>query len=319
MDERGAIRERYTTRRGFIIADLIEQVLPLAERFVILNPGARDAFADPHWTPLPPGRLQVYGFEPDPKEVERLNREAEERGLAFRYFAGALWSGANKLTFHHNKAPGGASFFPQNTRLTHRWKFENAKELFLSRDIFYPTGAVEMETTSIDAWSEQTGIREVDFIQMNVEGSELEILKGANSVLPSVLGVMAEVAFVEAYHGRPFFADLDPHLRACGFELFDLIGLMYLGRAASPITATHTPGLIPKWGQLTHAHGIYFRDPIATQAAGAPLKYDRVKLLKLVSLVEIFGQIEYAFELLGWMGEAELFAEAERLYRTYMF
>ncbi len=326
-------RDRYITRKGFIIADLICEKLPSDEKFLILDGGARAAHADPRWSVLDPKRLRLYGFEPDKPEVDRLNSESRKRGLDFRYFDGALWSHATDVTFYENKSPGGGSCYPQNTTLTHRWKFENHTDLFLSRDIFYPIGETQWRTTSLDDWSKTTGIGDLDFIKLNVQGAELEILKGSATLLDSVVGIMTEISFVESYHQRPFFSDIDAFLRTNNFAFFDLIGLHYMGRASSPVTTRHLPGLYPLWGQLIEAHGVYFKDPIDMAARGVSIDhFDRNKLLKLACLSEIFGQIEYAFELLIWTegllktrGDPEgaqltsdIWSEAEQRYKKYM-
>lgn len=326
-------RERYITRQGFIITDLVSEALPAEERFIILDGGAREALSDPRWQVFDKGRVRLYGFEPDAAEIEKLNAEVRARGLDYRYFAGALWSAPATLTFYENKASGGGSFYEQNTDLTDRWKFENAKDLFYARDIFYPTGTSEWAMTSLDAWAAETGVDDIDFMKLNVQGAELEILKGSESLLDGVIGVMAEISFVESYKERPFFADIDAYLRARNFAFFDLIGHHCMGRARSPITAQHLPGLFPLYGQLVEGHGVYFKDPIDMEARGLDIGgLSKEKLLKLVCFAEVFGQIEYAFELLLWLadllgrrgnaagaGEINALAgEAESRYRRYM-
>lgn len=331
-NQTGPLRERYITRKGFIINDLVSSCLPANEKFSIIDGGARDAHADPRWRVIDPKRIRIFGFEPDSAEVARLNQEAKEKNIDYHYYDGALWSKRTNVTFYENKSPGGGSCFPQNTALTDRWKFENHQQLFLAKDIFYPIGTSEWQTTSLNDWSGQTGHHDIDFMKLNVQGAELEILQGASLVLDRVVGIMTEVSFVESYRNRPFFSDIDSYLRARHFEFFDLIGLHYMGRMRSPITARHQGGLYPLWGQLIEAHGIYFRDPIAMELKGISIDHlSKDKLLKLASLAEIFGQIEYAFELLDWLagllerrGDLQgsldvkaLVARAEENYRKY--
>lgn len=326
------VRERYIRRKGFIITDLISAALPPGEKFVILDGGARDALADPRWSVLDPARTLLYGFEPDAAEVASLNEDAQKRGLDFQYFAGALWGSETNVTFYENKSPGGGSCFPQNRDITDRWKFENHTDKFLSRDIFYPTGETNWKTTSLNDWAKQGDRRDIDFMKLNVQGAELEILQGATEIIDNVTGIMTEVSFVESYKDRPFFSDIDNFLRAHDFTFFDLIGLHYMGRANSPVTVRHHGGLYPLWGQLIEAHGIYFRDPIDMEARGRSIDHlSKTKLLKLICFAEIFGQIEYAFELLSWLDGllrrrddnagakevADLAAQAEANYRRY--
>jgi FkbM family methyltransferase len=327
-------RERYLRREGFIIADLVMAALAPEDRFVILDGGAREAFADPRWRVFDKSRVRLYGFEPDAQEVAALNQTSRERQLDHRYVAGALWSRPGEGTFYENKASGGGSLYEQNTALTNRWKFENHAEKFEAREMFYPTGTTRWTLTSVDAWRHaQGGNVNIDFMKLNVQGAELEILEGARSAIAGVLGLMTEVSFVESYKKRPFFADIDRHLRDAGFSFFDLIGHHYIGRAASAITVRHLPGLYPLWGQLIEGHAIYLRDPIDMEARGLDLRsLTKVKLLKLVAFSEVFGQIEFAFELLVWMAgllqrqgdasgadEVKLLAtRAEELYRRHM-
>jgi len=328
-----ALRDRYTRRTGFIITDLVSDALAERERFIILDGGAREALADPRWQSLAPGRVRLYGFEPDDKEVADLNRIAAERGLDYRYFAAGLWSTPGTQTFYANKSPGGGAFYKQNTDLTDRWKFANSEQKFLSRDIFYPTEASVWKVTSLEAWATEHGIEDMDFMKLNVQGSELEILRGSGPLLDAVIGLMVEVSFVESYKDRPFFSDIDAFLRQHRFSFFDLIGHHYMGRARSPITARHAPGLYPLWGQLIEGHGIYFKDPIELEARGMPTdRLSVAKLLKLASFAEMFGQNEYAFEVLEWVaarqrrlgddaGEAlveSVLAAAESQYRDYL-
>lgn len=328
------LRERYIRRQGYIISDLVAAALPIDERFVILDGGAREALSDPRWKVFDQSRVRLYGFEPDTKEVIALNELAREKQLDYRYFAGALWSEPTERIFYENKAPGGGSFYEQNTELTNRWKFENHTDKFYARDIFYPVGTSRWPLTSFDAWNRQHGGSiDIDFIKLNVQGAELEILRGADSIIDAVIGVMAEVSFVESYRERPLFADIDRYLREKGFAFFDLIGHHYMGRAASPITVRHLPGLYPLWGQLIEGHGIYFRDPIEMEARGFRAdQWTKTKLLKLVAFAEVFGQIEYAFELLIWSAGLlerrsdaagaqevrDLTVTAEQLYLRYM-
>ena len=290
----------YSRRERFIITELVyTRALPEAP-FSILDGGARGGPSDVRWRAIGDRRLVIHGFEVENDECERLNRDASEKGLPHRYYPSALWSSEGPLTIHGNKAPGGISAYPQNVELTNRWKFQNATQKFYAREMFHPTGEIStVAATTIDNWSRDNAIGKIDFLKLNVQGAELEILKGARDSLAPILGVDLEVSFVESYLGRPMFADVDAFLRHNGFHFFDLFGLHNMGRAESPVTSMHTPGLNPYQGQLIEAHGLYFRDPIASRADLETFGPDRV--LKLASIAEIYGQVEYAFELLGWL------------------
>lgn len=328
-----ARRLRYIRRERFIMTDLITAWLPTGQQFHILDGGARSAFDDPRWNAFDPGRVRLFGFEVDERECAELNRLARERNFDYHYFPIGLWSRPTRVTFHENKSPGGGSFYRQNTDFTNRWKFENREQKFLARNIFYPVGTSEWNLTSVDAWARENRVTDLDFLKLNVQGAELEILKGMGSLLDGVIGIQTEISFVESYRNRPFFADIDVFLRQHDFMFFDLIGHHCIGREGSPITAYHAPGLFPLFGQLIEGHGVYFKDPIDMVQRGVDISHLSLpKLLKLVCFAEIYGQIEYAFELLYWLGErlrqqddpsqaeqiVALADKAVKTYRAYM-
>jgi FkbM family methyltransferase len=307
----------YSRRERFIITELIYFCLLPNDSFSILDGGASGGPSDPRWSAIGDKRLVIYGFEVDDAECRRLNRNASERGIPHHYYPYALWSSEGSLKIYDNKASGGVSAYRQNVDLTNRWKFQNAKQKFYARDIFYPTGETSITATTVDHWARKTGIDEIDFFKLNVQGAELEILKGASDILQTVLGLELEMSFVESYLGRPFFSDVDVFARQHGFHFFDLLGLHNMGRADSPVTSMHTPGLNPYQGQLIEAHGLYFRDPIASHA-GIDGNFPPARILKLASIAEIYGQVEYAFELLDWLPhrlvEAGRPEEARRIF-----
>jgi hypothetical protein len=161
-----------------------------------------------------------------------------------------------------------------------------------------------MRVVSLDDWAAEAGVHQIDFLKLNVQGGELEILNGAGTVLGGMLGILVEVAFVESYLARPMFIDIDAFLRRAGFTFFDLLAHHYVGRAAAPVTAQHLTLIEPKlgqrisaWGQLIEGHALYLRDPIAPGAG----RLDAARALKLAGLAEAYGQIEFAFEVLDWL------------------
>jgi hypothetical protein len=74
----------------------------------------------------------------------------------------------------------------------------------------------------LDEFCEERHLAGVDILKLDLQGYELEALKGAIGILPRVHIVFAEVNFVPVYDGQAEFWQLDAFLRAHGFRLFNL-------------------------------------------------------------------------------------------------
>lgn len=64
------------------------------------------------------------------------------------------------------------------------------------------------------------------FLKMDVQGYELEVLKGAALSLPSIQVILAEVNLLDIYDGVPLLADLVSWLSDRGWAAYDICGLI---------------------------------------------------------------------------------------------
>ncbi|MEQ9491457.1 MAG: FkbM family methyltransferase [Alphaproteobacteria bacterium] len=94
-----------------------------------------------------------------------------------------------------------------------------------------------------------------DFLKMDVQGAELDVLTGAEKALETVQVVQTEVEFIELYKGQPLFADIDTAMRKAGFQFHTFLG---------SATRTYKPISLPKGGaqgvkQLLWGEAVYIR------------------------------------------------------------
>ncbi|HTP84491.1 MAG TPA: FkbM family methyltransferase [Alphaproteobacteria bacterium] len=209
------------------------------------------------------GRATVIGFEPIREECDRLN---EIRGPAHRHLPMAVGDGRRR-TFYRTNAPMNSSLYRPNHALLRRFK-----EL---ASIFDVVGTSEVDTVRLDDVAE---LGDIDFLKIDVQGAERDVLGGAIRVLQDVVMVQTEVMFVPMYEDQPLFGDIDVALRAAGFLLHQIDTPR--GFALRPLIAP--PGQERRFGQLLWADFVYARDF---------LRLDRLPPRKLLALAVLLHEV----------------------------
>lgn len=144
-----------------------------------------------------------YTFDPDPR--------AKEWSSSATNFPLGLWSEPCEKKLYLMKYPQASSLFEIN---------HEALDCFLNAPLHNQVGSESIQLDTIDRLLNNSPI---DFLKIDAEGSELEILKGGSHALQEkCLGLQIEVAFCRRHKGAPLFSDLDPLIREHQFELFQL-------------------------------------------------------------------------------------------------
>jgi hypothetical protein len=135
-------------------------------------------------------------------------------------------------------------------------------------------------------------INSIDFLQIDVQGANLDVLQGGSQIINSILGVQVEVEFSQMYINQPLFNDVDVFLRNKGFTLFDLLTFC-LPRAKSPIAAKNRRGQI-LWGDA-----FYLQDPLGENVN--PAFKEPSQILKIACIADVLELYDYALELLEYL------------------
>jgi FkbM family methyltransferase len=231
--------------------------------------------------------LTIYGFDADEDATEAANLDLEARQVPWQeiHVPIGLSDKEGDATLYVTKAPMCTSLYPPNEPFLAR--FAGLPEL-VNLDF-----EIEIETTTLDAFCDAEGVEEIDFLQIDVQGADLNVLKGAQRLLQrGGLAIQIEVEFSPLYKDQPMFADVDTFLRDEGFSLFDL-SKSYRLRSLSPIKGNQHPG------QLLWGDAFFLRDLLPTET-NQTLRTPE-QMLKLACIADILGFADYALEVLVYL------------------
>ncbi len=79
---------------------------------------------------------------------------------------------------------------------------------------------VKKKTARLDTIA---GEQRPDFLKLDVQGFELQVLSGATQILKSVEAVMMEVSLIEINKGAPMLAEVVQFMAERGFEVGDIL------------------------------------------------------------------------------------------------
>ncbi len=89
-----------------------------------------------------------------------------------------------------------------------------------------PKKSIEVDLKTIDAICEENSIKP-DLLKLDLQGGELDALKGATNILKSVELVIIEFGVLEAYINRTTPYDLMEYFYKRDFILYDIVDLLY--------------------------------------------------------------------------------------------
>lgn len=190
-------------------------------------------------------QMNYLCFEPDQAEAEalRLNfvNNPQIHALVSECALGAT-SGSATIYLTHSR-PCSSLLKPNAALLDmfpHRGLFQVEKELSI------PIDSLDAELKRLGSFG--------DFIKIDVQGYELEVLRGGVEALSQSIGCELEVSFIEIYKDQPLFAEVDQWMRSKGYFLADLERFWWR-RAAAPVE-------IQRRGTLAYGNAVYLKKEI---------------------------------------------------------
>lgn len=258
--------------------------IPPSEAFVFVDIGAAGGIPK-KWSSIEE-HLKIVAFEPDSRAtVPGIKNDR------FVSIPAPLSKEITDLQFHITRELGKSSLYRPNMAFLSQFvdseRFEVMKEISFSA----------AQVLTLDRAFEKMQRQEADFIKLDTQGSELDILEGGQKILSSTFGVQVEVEFAPLYEKQPLFRDVDSFMSNHGFQLIDLRRFYWKRKAHCQFIGK---------GQLIFADALYVRnvesffDTLPNLGETASVIS---KVYKCVLTCLVYELYDYAVAVLNYAGQ----------------
>ena len=202
--------------------------------------------------------FDLVAVEPIPEEAKKL----EDKN--YKVISKGLWSeNCMKKLYILGKRPGSSSMYKPNPKALSLYGF---KEKDFS--IFNVTSEIDIECTTIKESLNQFKVNNLDFLKIDTQGAELEIIKGLGDYLPLMTKI--EVQIIPMYKNVPDWTELTNYLYKMNYMVCEWIEIgKHLTRIPAEMDMIFIPNYLTDFGK----------------------KMIKSRENKFISLMLIFGQL----------------------------
>jgi FkbM family methyltransferase len=263
---RRTLRSWFIKKRDLKITKQLEIIL-CESGISLVDIGAAGGLQD-RWKPFA-RFVDLVAVEPDPRAEESIERLVSTSLRSLHRVNSPLASTNREIDFYLCKHPRQSSVLKPNSKHFakyndgHKWNVEKVEK---------------MSAITLD--SALASKIQPDFLKLDTQGSELDILHGSTATLQNCLGVEVEVEFREIYKSQPLFGDLSEFLLENEFDFIDFVAFGKWERS-------RPDGLRTFLGELIHADALFLRSPESVVDL-AKKQNDQVLIRRYLALLFIY-------------------------------
>ena len=228
------------------------------------------------------------------KEFENLVHEYSQRyKVKLRIIPQCLSNCIGTKKFHINVMPDCSSLLRMNPNMKQYQRPAWGDQCRLVwGQIAQPTRTIDLEVSTIDELNAKDIIPIPQFLSLDVQGAEYDVLEGASKALyGDLLGVVSEVEFRPLYEGQKLFADQYAILNKHRFNLFELYNPEYW----------YSGPIIDK-GELLVGEALFLRSfRYFVEKYSKRLELLLSNLAKLAIVASCFERSAYTFEIIDYV------------------
>ena len=206
---------------------------------IALDVGAQGGFFNSNIFP------KKYNNFFEPILVEPIENEARKlKDQNYQVISKGLWStNCKKKLYFLEKRPGSSSMYKPSKNGFDLYDFK--KKDF---SLFGVTKEIDIECTTVKESLNKFNIKNLDFLKIDTQGSELEILKGLGEYFPLMMKI--EIQIVPMYENVPSWSDLISHLNGINYMICEWIEIgRHLTRTPVEMDAIFIPNYLTEFGK----------------------------------------------------------------------
>ncbi len=291
---------------------LVRDKVLSGSELVLVDVGMRGGIQQ-HWTMFN-DQLRVIGIEPDEAECRRINSaQTAWKQVCFPVFLDSMPRERGMYQRAHNRAAdglhpnrsGGQRFgIPQDNNWAAAGRItQQIQNMHVTDQVNQPEppSTAFVKTTTYEKFSDDNGLPPPDFMKVDVEGAEYDVLRGAERFLgpDGLFGLEVEVR-IAPLMDAPSFTEVCQYLASRGYHPYNM-SLTRCSRNALPLEpdGDHRDHLgnpmlggPTQRGQIVFGDFVFFRDTIVDNVMSP------MRILKCAAVLEIYNLPDCAAELL---------------------
>lgn len=215
----------------------------------------------PRWKRIDKSNLKYILFEPNPNEFKKLNfnRKYYNQYKAYNF---ALSDENKILKLYITKGIYQSSVLKPNFNLTSQ---------FLNPERYSIIGKELLNAKKLDYFK----IDNADFIKIDTQGYNYQILNGAAKTLKNTIGIETEVEFAQVYTKQKLFGDISSYLKKKNFDFIDFTTLKRWNRSNEQ-----------NYGECIFGNALFLKKPEEI------LKLNENKIIKYIAICALYNQYE---------------------------
>ena len=231
----------------------------------------------PRWKRIDKSNLDYVLFEPNPEEAKKLLKNKKHYN-SYKIYESGLGDKNKVLKLNITKG------IYQTSVLKPNFDFLNQ---FLNPDRYEVIKKELIRVKKLDYFK----IRNSDFIKVDAQGYNYEILEGSVKTLKDTLGVEAEFEFTDIYSKQKLFGDVAKLLKKNNLSFIDFINLRRWNRYDNS-----------NYGQCVFGNGLFLKNPDKV------LSMSKDKIFKYIAICILYKK----FDLVKYILKSKKISTIER-------